>query len=411
VPKLNINSLSSFWLYPIVLGLLCLVQLQNSYAGNWNDFQNLIGNQDALLVADSQGKVLFSKNEDRLLVPASTLKILTALVALQYLGPDYRFPTEFSLDEDNNLVVKGFGDPLLVSEALAEIAGVLAVRLDAPKKEVNDLVLDDSYFDDPIVIPGIIPSYEPYDAPNGALCVNFNTVNFKRNKNGNYVSAEPQTPLLPSVLCRIRASRLDHGRIILPAVDKQITLYSGHLLLYFMKQHGIQASGRVRVGRMQQDRDKLIAKYMSTFSMAQIISKLLEHSNNFIANQLLVAAGAKVYGPPGTLAKGVRAASVYARNVLNIDSIKIVEGSGISRNNLISAQSLHIILEAFAPYHHLMVRSGRSFYKTGTLSNINTRAGYIENGDGGLYRFVLLINTPGKSADGIMNRVLKNLDK
>ena len=73
------------------------VQPENLYAGKLNSLHNLIGNQDAILVADPQGKVIFSKNAGIQLIPASTLKILTALVALHYMGPDFRFATEFYL--------------------------------------------------------------------------------------------------------------------------------------------------------------------------------------------------------------------------------------------------------------------------------------------------------------------------
>ena len=179
---------------------------------------------------------------------------------------------------------------------------------------------------------------------------------------------------------------------------------------YFLKQQGIDIKGRIRIGRVRKEADKLIFKYVSEFSIQQVVSKLFEYSNNFMANQLLVAAGAHVYGPPGTLSKGVQAASTFAKEGLKIDNFKIVEGSGISRENKISARNLHIILEAFAPHYHLIHRKGRAFYKTGTLSNISTRAGYIENSKGGPYRFVVLINTPGKTTDPIMKILLNNLE-
>jgi D-alanyl-D-alanine carboxypeptidase len=75
---------------------------------------DLLGNQDAVLVADAKGRILFSKDADKKLVPASSLKILTALVALHYLGPDYRFTTEFYLDKNLNLKIKGYGDTLFI---------------------------------------------------------------------------------------------------------------------------------------------------------------------------------------------------------------------------------------------------------------------------------------------------------
>lgn len=394
----------------MVVWLLCCARAPSSYAGNLDVLHNLVGNKDAVLVSDWQGKTLFAKNAKHQLVPASTLKLLTALAAMRYLGPDYRFITEFYLDRNHNLIVKGYGDPLLISEVMANIVAKLAARLDSKHPLINDLVLDETYFADPIVIPGVTSSYEPYDAPNGALCVNFNTVNFKRNTNGTYASAEPQTPLLPLVIPRIQASRLDQGRIILSRKENESTLYAGHLLLYFMQQQGMHFSGNIRIGRVQNEFDQLIFRYVSEFSMAQIISKLLEHSNNFMANQLLITAGAKAYGPPGTLSKGVRAVSVFANDVLKLPNIHIVEGSGISRENRISAQDLLAVLEAFAPYYRLMPGEGKAFYKTGTLSGIHTRAGYIENQAGKIYRFVILINTPGKSADHIMDILLHALE-
>ena len=374
------------------------------------DLNPFIGDRDAILVADPQGRIVFSKNADIQLVPASTLKIFTALVALHYLGPDYRFVTEFYQDHNSNLKVKGYGDPLLISEALAEIARDLTSIPDIEFNHINDLVLDDSYFKTPITIPGVNWSNEPYDAPIGALCVNFNTVNFKRNPNGIFVSAEAQTPLLPFVQERIDASQLNHGRILFSSQRSENTLYSGHLLLYFLKKEAIQFSGRIKTGKVQKDNDKLICRYVSSFSLMQVISKLFEYSNNFMANQLLITCGAKAYGPPGTLEKGVQAASAYAKNILKIDNIRFVEGSGISRKNRMSAVSFYKILKVFAPYHFLMHRMGKAFYKTGTLKGIHTRAGYIENKEGSLYSFVVLVNTPGKSPKPIMDILLHNLD-
>jgi len=340
---------------------------------------------------------------DTPLIPASSLKIFTTLVAIHYLGPDYKFFTEFYMDRHSNLKIKGYGDPLLISETVVEMIRHLSMRLSAKYGIINDLILDDSYFGVQTVIPGVNVSYEPYDAPNGALCVNFNTINFKRNKNGVYVSAESQTPLLPFILPRIRDSQIDHGRIVLSSQRNEITRYAGHLFLYFLNKEGIRLKGDVRLGKIQKEADKLIYRYVSGFSLIQSLSKLFEYSNNFIANQLLIATGAKVYGPPGSLEKGVRAALIYAKNILEIDHVRIEEGSGISRKNRISARNFYKILNAFTPHYFLMQQTDNMYYKTGTLKGIHTRAGYIKKKNGELYPFVLLINTPGKSPKPMMD--------
>lgn len=383
-------------------------QIQNLHAENIGSVANLIGDQDAVLVADHQGRIIVSKNADKKLIPASTLKILTSLVAMHYLGPNYRFTTEFYLDNDSNLKIKGYGDPLLTSEILEEISKALGSRLEAEHKKIKDIVLDDSYFKQPITIPGISPSSQPYDAPNGALCANFNTVYFKRLKNGKYVSAEEQTPLLPFALRKVRKSKPTMGRVVLSHKESDNTLYFGHLFKYFLEKQDIKSNGSIRLGRVNKD-DRLVFKYMSGFSIKEIISKLLEHSNNFMANQLLVAAGAKSYGSPGTLDKGVLAAKNYAEKILNLKDLCIVEGSGISRKNRISTKSLYKTIEAFIPYHNLMQKKGREYYKTGTLKDISTRVGYIRSNKGELYSFVVMINTPGKTTEVIMDMLLKIL--
>ena len=62
------------------------------------DLKRHIGKADALLLTDPSGTVLVSKNRHKPLIPASTLKIFTSLVALQSLGNGFRFNTEFYLD-------------------------------------------------------------------------------------------------------------------------------------------------------------------------------------------------------------------------------------------------------------------------------------------------------------------------
>jgi D-alanyl-D-alanine carboxypeptidase/D-alanyl-D-alanine-endopeptidase (penicillin-binding protein 4) len=398
------------FIFCLLLFLLPFVKITSLYCGNLDDLEHLIGDRDAVLVADPKGHIVFSKNVDVQLIPASTLKIFTALVAIHYLGLDYKFFTEFYMDHHSNLRVKGYGDPLLISETVVEMIHHLSMRLCAKYSIINDLILDDSYFGMPAETPGVNVSYEPYDAPNGALCVNFNTVNFKRSKNGVYVSAESQTPLLPFILSRVKASQMDHERIVLSSQRNEITRYAGHLFLYFLKKEGIRLNGSIRLGKVQKETDKLIYRYVSSFSLIQTLSKLLEYSNNFIANQLLISAGAKAYGPPGNLEKGVRAALIYAKYILEINHVQIEEGSGISRKNQISARDFHKILNAFIPHYFLMRQTDKMYYKTGTLKGIHTRAGYIKKKNGELYPFVLMINTPGKSPEPMMDIIQRELN-
>jgi D-alanyl-D-alanine carboxypeptidase/D-alanyl-D-alanine-endopeptidase (penicillin-binding protein 4) len=364
----------------------------------------MAGRRDAAMVAAPDGKILSAVHPDLALVPASILKLLTTLAALEKLGPDYRFKTEFFLGPQDDLIIKGYGDPLLISENLQAIAVDLASRLTA----VRGLVMDDSYFEQPVRIPGRGTSSEPYDAPNGALCVNFNTVAFNR-RNGSWVSDEPQTPLLPSVIPKIIASGLPRGRITMAADDDAALQYSGELFRFFLQQAGMKIQGGIRRGRVDQENDQRVWSYRSRNDLQEVTSDLLEYSNNFIANQILLVMGAQVLGPPATMDKGLRVLRNYYRDELKIDDGRIVEGSGISRRNRVTARTMMKILGRYEPFHTLMRRDGRQFYKTGHLNGIRTRAGFLAGADGGLYRFVVIINTPGKTTDGIMKTIEKYL--
>ncbi len=358
-----------------------------------------LGSQDALLVVAPGGRTIIAHNPDNPMVPASTLKVLTSLAALHYLGAGYRFPTDFLLDDRGNLGIRGFGDPLMVSEVIADIARQLSGRLPT---EISTIRLDDSYFDGPLSIPGVSASTNPYDAPVGALCANFNTV-FFTHVNGRPQSAEDQTPLLPMIMPAIQASGLRQGRIVL-SNHHEAPLYAGHLFRFFLVKEGLKVRA-VRMAPHGKADGRLIFRHASPYDLPQVIQRLLEFSNNFTANQLLFAMGAKCYGPPATLDKGVRALKAYAEAVVGIPKGVFVEGSGISRRNRLSAMDMDAVLAQFAPHAHLMSHKGREYYKTGTLKGIRTRVGYIETGAGGHYRFVLFRNHAGKATGPVMQQL------
>lgn len=347
---------------------------------------NRISSNDSIIVAATDGRVLFSKNKARKFVPASTLKLLTSLAAIHHLGLPYRFLTEFYMDSEQNLKIKAYGDPLLISEVWQEIAGILINRI----RNVNNLIIDTTYFSHPIVIPGRNRSTNPYDAPVGALCANFNTVFFDRDKQGKIVSAETQTPLISYARKKIRSQGLKKGRYTFSHDPKDAARYAGELFLHFLRQKGIQANGKIRLDAVGPG-DKLILSYRSMFTLEHVLKKMLEFSSNFMANQITIALGARVYGPPGTLSKGVRVVNDYAKKELNLRDITVVEGSGISRKNRLSALDMLTVLKQFRPYRHILMKKDNIIFKTGSLKGIRTQAGYIEGAEGP-YFFVIFLN-------------------
>jgi D-alanyl-D-alanine carboxypeptidase/D-alanyl-D-alanine-endopeptidase (penicillin-binding protein 4) len=385
------------------------MEIQPAQAIDFKRLQNLVGPGDAVIVSGPGDRICFSHNINALMTPASTLKLLTALTAFHFLEEDYRFRTEFYLDEQSNLKIKGYGDPLLISEVIADVAASLYALLKDSHQMLFNVIVDPFYFDRAVVIPGVTDTSEPYDSPNGALCVNFNTVNFKTS-NKQLISAESQTPLLPITLGHIKKTGLSQGRITLSHQRDEIVLYAGHLFKYFFEQAGFKIAGQVLPGQIDST-DHLILRHHSPFILKQVVEKMMAYSNNFMANQILLESGIAQSGPPGTLLKGVTAAREYARKELTMDGLQITEGSGISRKNRITAKNLHKILLKFKPHYKLLRQDGADFYKTGTLKNISTRVGFIGQDEATQYAYVILCNTPGRSAKPVRDRLLEILDR
>ena len=343
----------------------------------------------AAVLAAPSGTLIYSLNPNSPMIPASTLKLLTSLAALKTLGKSYRFTTQIAYNPSNqDLHLKGYGDPLFISEELTRLSSQIIARYSP--KTINNIVMDTSFFSSMIEIPGTGQSLNPYDATTGALCANFNTFHFKWDpKQKRYTSAEPQTPFLEILLKDIQASGLKEGRILLD--EKMRGLYAGLLIGKLLENAGVQISGRVISGPFCDTCPSKI-NFESEYSLEQLINKLLTFSNNFIANQIMLAMGAKVYGPPATLDKGVRVLKDFAAQDLNLQHVILAEGSGISRTNKISADQMLKLLETFKPYYQLLKKGDKDYYKTGTLSDVRTRAGYFIGKDGQLYPYVIMLN-------------------
>src|SRR5215207_2172557 len=134
-----------------------------------------------VLVMDERGNELVVQNADKPFVPASVAKIVTAWLAMEVLGADYRFETRFYLNGNRVLYIRGGGDPFLISEKLAQLASALVAAIG--KQPLTGIVLDASYYPSDIRIPGIEDTEEAYDARNSALAVNFNTIHAVRKGN------------------------------------------------------------------------------------------------------------------------------------------------------------------------------------------------------------------------------------
>src|SRR5580700_5954294 len=106
-----------------------------------------------VLAVDAEGNEFVAQNADEPFVPSSVTKIVTAWLAMEVLGGDYRFETRFYLDDKRVLYVRGGGDPFLISEELAPLATDLIAK--AGKAPIAGIAVDASYYPSNLRIPGI----------------------------------------------------------------------------------------------------------------------------------------------------------------------------------------------------------------------------------------------------------------
>jgi D-alanyl-D-alanine carboxypeptidase/D-alanyl-D-alanine-endopeptidase (penicillin-binding protein 4) len=343
-----------------------------------------------VLVMDVEGNELVAQNADEPFVPASVTKIVTAWLALEVLGGDYRFETRFYLDDKGVLYVRGGGDPFLISEELAPLATDLVAAIG--KKPINGIVLDASYYPSNLSIPGIEETNNAYDALNSALAVNFNTVYAVRR--GNKVSsAEKQTPITPLAIAQFRArGPKGSGRISL-SQDPTVSLqYAGELIAEFIKRAGGSVKGEPSIGTVPEGL-KPVYVHRQSRPLSTILAEMLRASNNYIANQVFLEIGGQRLGGPVSLEKSLDVANqILAAHGLATD-IHLEEGSGISRDNRFTTRGLAKVLELFAPHADLLHGHDGGMNKTGTMDGICTLAGYADTSSHGRVRFVISLTS------------------
>jgi serine-type D-Ala-D-Ala carboxypeptidase/endopeptidase (penicillin-binding protein 4) len=357
-----------------------------------------------VLVMDAAGNELVAQNIDKPFVPASVTKIVTAWLAMEVLGGDYRFETRFYLDDKRKLYVRGGGDPFLISEELAPLATDLVAAIGT--KPITGIVLDASYYPSNLRVPGIVNTDEAYNALNSALAVNFNTVNAVRS--GNKVrSAETQTPITPLAITQFRLRGPNgKGRISL-SQDPTVSLqYAGELIAAFIARAGGSVKGKISTGTVPAGL-KPVYVHQQSRTLSQILVELLRASNNYIANQVFLEIGAHRLGGPVSLEKSLRVANEMLAAHGLADAIHLEEGSGISRDNRFTARGLAKVLELFAPHANLLRGRDGGMNKTGSLDGVRTLAGYANTSSHGQVRFVIALT----SNDGEMRfRLLRAIE-
>jgi serine-type D-Ala-D-Ala carboxypeptidase/endopeptidase (penicillin-binding protein 4) len=401
----------------------------------------------------SRDEVVLTWNADRPRTPASVVKLLTTLVALDKLGPTYTWKTDLYLRGElregtlhGDLLLKGYGDPYLVTERMWQLQRRL--RQLGVRRIDGDLLLDDSWFE--------VGDYDPaafdreplraYNVEPNALMANYKVVRylFTPDPDGSGVRIELEPPLdnvqiinqlaIGNGACR----GYQRGIAIAPNESYDKFIFSGRFpggcreysmgrtaLSHNAYTFGLfkslwEESGGELTGGWKRVQLPEGLKPDLTFDsppLADIISKVNKHSNNVMARQLLFTLAAEEYGPPGTEANGRKVVSDWLdARALKIADLTIDNGAGLSRDARMTARNLGGLLayaygSRFMPeYLSSLSLSGldgtlsRRFrdpalqgvahMKTGSLDHVSSIAGYLLGRSGDWYAAVLLLNHP-----------------
>jgi D-alanyl-D-alanine carboxypeptidase/D-alanyl-D-alanine-endopeptidase (penicillin-binding protein 4) len=398
--------------------------------------------------------------------PASTMKLLTTLVALEELGPAYSWKTEAYASVpvrdgvlDGDLYIKGYGDPYLVIEHFWRF--LRALRKGGLTEIRGDLVIDQGFFEP---VPGQTTDFDhrpqrAYNVQPHALLVNFQAVNFRflpqPRQQRVQIIADPQ----PAQLAIDNRVRLTNGPCHGGArgVGMQVSDRAGFQKMVFSGRysancgdddfyrvvaepnnyiHGVfktlwlEMGGRFTGGVREAvvpDGATLLHSAQSP-PLSEIIRVVNKYSNNVMTRQLLLTLGAEKHDAPGTVEKGIAVIHEWLKQrEMEFAELVLENGSGLSREERISARHLGaVLLTAWqSPYMPEFLASlpilsmdgtlkrrnggglaGRAHLKTGSLNNVRAQAGVLLDEHG--RRMVVVVLHNAASADTAVGEQVQN---
>ncbi len=393
---------------------------------------------------------LYEKNAHTLLVPASNLKLLTTATALRTLGPDYRFTTRLYLDgaiRDStyygDLILHGGGDPTLVwVDSCAGVPRFQSLVRDLRALGIRTikgrLIGDDSFFDDQFYAVGWSWENDPYSfQPElSALSINNNCVDFTLYGESPGAPASIQlSPPFPHIhvdnkiktaqfsdvsIERQRGTNTFSARGTIKTGEtlrRTRTIFNptqsaAELFGLLLNDAGIACDSIVDMDDLPTvfyNPDSTLYLEVQSPLLADIITDINKKSQNLAAELVLKCMGKELLGD-GSSAAGARVVMEYWAPIgLNSAHTNMVDGSGLSRKNLLTAAGLVAVLKSMRSdsvfYHSLPVsgfdgtlngglwtndRNVRA--KTGTLDYVKALSGYIDTQTGDELAFSFILN-------------------
>ncbi len=351
------------------------------------------------LVVSVEGQRIVSLKPNLPVIPASNMKLLTASVALEVLGPDFAFTTKvLGVQEANRIVgdmwLVGGGDPLLSTQEYVNseqyptlhptnIVGLIDALVAAGVTEISgNIVGDESRYDSERFTPSLGLGVRTTEVgPLGALLLN-----------DGVVLASPIKPDQPALAAAQEFSRL-------------------------LSEHGITVRGSATTGTASADLPVLAS--INSAPLSDVVAEMLTNSDNNTAELVLKEIGfSKLQS--GTRVSGAQVVQSTLQEMgLPLDGISVIDGSGLDRGNRVSCALLIALLEkdggggVIGNGLAIAGRTGtlrdllgdsaagdRLHAKTGTLTGAKALSGFVMYAEGKSASFALVLNGAGVSNQG-----------
>ncbi|MFN0305686.1 MAG: D-alanyl-D-alanine carboxypeptidase/D-alanyl-D-alanine-endopeptidase [Burkholderiales bacterium] len=407
------------------------------------------------------GSPIVSVNASRPMSPASVMKLVTTFAGLELLGPAFtwktslvaaRAPVEGVITGD--LTIRGGGDPKLTIENFWLL--LRALRGSGVREITGDLIVDASYFD---IKPSATGAFDreplrPYNVVPHALLVNFKAVKFHFAppawSGPVAVTADPRLPQV-EVLHQLRASQgscVDWREAIKPHVDDSgiaakvtftgtmpsacgpqdwyLSVLSHPSFIYgtfksLWEELGGTLNGKWREETADPGASVLVSS--TSPALAEIVRDINKFSNNVMARHLFLTLSAHEGSVGGSEDRSAQIVGAWMKSKgLEAPGFVIENGSGLSRNERISAQALgRLLVRAYeSPIMPEFIASlplvavdgtmrqrlrrdnvaGHAHIKTGGLSHVSTIAGYVKAADGRRFAVTFFVNHPNAARSG-----------
>jgi len=408
------------------------------------------------VISLKEGDTVYEFNPRLLLVPASTQKVFTAAAALALLGPAREVATTVALDADGKRVyLKGGGDGMMSAAELAALAAAAARFLDRGQELA--LAADLSLFDD--LYRGSGWMWDDDEFLISPLSVNQNAVSVLVRPGSRLgapatVTAEPATSYVTlENLTRtgtagepesIKAARRPGERDNLVTIsgviplgsaplEKRASVWRPELMALTLFRDALRAQG-IKVTGMTTAPTPAGARVLAvaTRRVDELVRFALKNSDNVTAESLLKLLGLQSTGQPGSAEAGSAEVHRYlAKQGIPTEQLALADGSGVSRYNLTSAEtltqtlrSIHRDRELYRTFYDSLSLAGRDGTlkrrlkgscaegnlrgKTGNMTGVSALTGYLSSADGEPLAFAVIMQNyagSGRHAREIQDRI------